>query len=158
MAFDWTNDAIERLRALFETDNSMSQIAAAIGGGLTKNAVIGKLHRLGLFRGKPVARPQKPRNRRTYRQSHITPPVMEVIPMPTERVEDGDIPTRCTLMGLTNNTCRYPTGTPGRDDFFYCGDPTADCDRGRPYCAEHHAVAFSGKPLRGAPFIPRRAA
>ena len=44
----WTDDRVEALSRLWLEGRSASQIAAALGGGLTRNAVIGKVHRLGL--------------------------------------------------------------------------------------------------------------
>jgi GcrA cell cycle regulator len=44
----WTDDRVELLSRLWLEGKSASQIATALGGGLTRNAVIGKVHRLGL--------------------------------------------------------------------------------------------------------------
>src|SRR6185437_81860 len=44
----WTDERVEVLSRLWLEGRSASQIAAALGGGLTRNAVIGKVHRLGL--------------------------------------------------------------------------------------------------------------
>ena len=44
----WTEDRVELLGRLWGEGLSASQIAAALGGGVTRNAVIGKVHRLGL--------------------------------------------------------------------------------------------------------------
>lgn len=42
----WTDDKVEELKQLWPTDLSTPQIARRLGGGCTKNAVIGKAHRL----------------------------------------------------------------------------------------------------------------
>jgi GcrA cell cycle regulator len=44
----WTDDRVELLSRLWLEGKSASMIATALGGGLTRNAVIGKVHRLGL--------------------------------------------------------------------------------------------------------------
>ncbi|MFZ2109818.1 MAG: GcrA family cell cycle regulator, partial [Roseiarcus sp.] len=44
----WTDEKVELLRQLWLDGRSASQISAALGQGLTRNAVIGKVHRLGL--------------------------------------------------------------------------------------------------------------
>lgn len=176
--FDWTDKAIERMRDLHDSGFSMSQIAAGLGGGLTRNAVTGKLHRLGLARGKVPANPEGERARRNARRANPKhrpkrkgsanelaladrlsgeSPTFE---LPPENIDDLSIPVeqRRTLLELEVHHCRWPVNTPGAPDFFFCGSPTADCDRGRPYCAGHAAIAFSGRPQRGAPFVSWRAA
>ena len=44
----WTDERVELLKKLWNQGLSASQIAAELGGGVTRNAVIGKVHRLGL--------------------------------------------------------------------------------------------------------------
>lgn len=51
----WTDERLALLRVRFEAGDSASQIAIKLGDGLTRNAVIGKLHRLDLRRGKVMA-------------------------------------------------------------------------------------------------------
>lgn len=180
MDFNWTDEAIADMRQMHDAGYSMSEIAAGLGKGLTRNAVTGKLHRLGLARGKVAAKPGSVRARRKARRASGAPPKQRAtrkgslnevaqlsrltgeskpVELPPERIEDQDIPVgqRRTLMDLTNETCRWPIGTPGID-LFFCGAGGADCDAGKPYCRAHAAIAFNGKPQRGAPFIPRRAA
>lgn len=44
-----------------------------------------------------------------------------------------------SIMDLTESTCRWPSGHPGTEDFFYCGSETLP---GRPYCRIHHIIAY----------------
>lgn len=171
----WSEETKADLKRLFDQGLSFGQIGAQIG--ISRNAAIGKARRLGLTRiiietrsaaplpPRPPRRERKPRANRGWiseaeRVKRVTEPSKPQAALPPTPIEDDAIPVeqRLTIFDLTNKTCRWPVGDPGTPDFFFCGDPSADCDRGRPYCPAHAAVAFNGKPLRGAPFIPRRAA
>ena len=56
----WTEDRVEVLKKLWLDGFSASQIAKQLGGGLTRNAVIGKVHRLGLSGRASPSQPQRP--------------------------------------------------------------------------------------------------
>ncbi len=56
-AMSWTDERIEQLRRLWAEGHSASQIAGTLGGGVSRNAVIGKIHRLGLSGRVKTARP-----------------------------------------------------------------------------------------------------
>lgn len=151
MNFDWNDEAVAELKRLFDEGLSMSQIAAALspGGGLTRNAVIGKLHRNGMFRGVPPPKPKAPRQQRGHRAKAWKPRATPGKPVPTFE------PQRCTIMQLTNETCRWPIGE-GRDMLF-CGSPSADLHNGRPYCQFHTLVAVPPRATTTRrPFIPMR--
>ena len=155
----WTDERVELLRKLWTDGLSASQIAGELGG-VTRNAVIGKVHRLGLSgRAKAPstvsARPRKPRApshpmSATFRvqgntalapirlpEEDVEPetdvalmPMAEVVPFVCERV---------TIMELRECMCRWPIGDPGRPDFRFCGGRT---NAGIPYCAHHAAIAY----------------
>jgi GcrA cell cycle regulator len=153
----WTDDRVELLRRLWSDGLSASQIAAEIGG-VTRNAVIGKVHRLGLSgRGKAkAASPQRPR-KATRAPSAPTPiaqatprsPVI-VAPAPQalaaepelEAIEDDiavPMSERVTIMDLRESMCRWPMGDPTRPEFRFCG---ARVVTGLPYCTHHARVAY----------------
>lgn len=153
---NWTDERVELLKKLWSDGLSASQIAAELGG-VTRNAVIGKVHRLGLSgRAKAIAspapRPRKPRPapsaaamRPMVQGNNALAPVMrpaiepepEVLPDPVANViAMGE---RCTILDLTEFTCRWPVGEPGKSDFFYCGSRTKT---GLPYCAFHARIAY----------------
>jgi GcrA cell cycle regulator len=137
----WTDERIELLKTLWTDGLSASQIAAEMGG-ITRNAVIGKAHRLKLpGRTKKVPARRQPRVR-------IVPPE----PMP--EIVDNVIPLgqRRTLLELKEETCRWPIGDPGSADFFFCGGGARD---GAPYCAGHCCVAYQPQALRPV-YVPRR--
>ena len=77
MTAGWTEDRVGALKKLWLEGQSASQIAKQLGGGVTRNAVIGKVHRLGLSgRAAPsqparaTFRPSRPRRRRNARHRH----------------------------------------------------------------------------------------
>lgn len=142
--FDWTDDQVEMLKRLWADGLSASQIAAKLCG-VSRNAVIGKVHRLGLTKRKDAQAP-KPRKVPTLRRKRhefigrtVMAPVMEGKPLP--ECTDADIPIeqRKTLMELTNETCRWPVGDPANPEFYFCGAmPEID----KPYCTHHCGMAY----------------
>ena len=77
----WTDQRVEQVRTMWAAGQSASQIAKALGGGLTRNAVIGKVHRLGMSQeGRAtVAKPAPDMRKRIFaapkvRRTHIKPP------------------------------------------------------------------------------------
>jgi GcrA cell cycle regulator len=145
----WTDERVELLKKLWADGLSASQIAAELGG-ITRNAVIGKVHRLGLSgRAKTPAttapRPRKPRSSghvlRVSRPAirgntalaydYEMEPEPELLEIPVEQ--------RRTLLQLNEHTCRWPIGDPGAPEFFFCG---GDAANELPYCAYHSRVAY----------------
>jgi GcrA cell cycle regulator len=150
----WTDDRVELLKKLWADGLSASQIAGELGG-ITRNAVIGKVHRLGLSgRAKApsssVPRQRKPRAPSMYRAPR---PMMrgntalahmpaydyqpEADPEPIENIIP--IGQRCSLLELNDEKCHWPIGDPGQPDFFFCGGKT---NAGTPYCGYHGRVAY----------------
>ena len=88
----WTDERVEKLKELWAEGMSASQIAKSLGG-VTRNAVIGKVHRLGLSnRGsaggqgadeaKPAAKPAKPSRPAKAEPKQPAPPQDEPKPAP----------------------------------------------------------------------------
>jgi GcrA cell cycle regulator len=147
----WTDERVELLKKLWQDGLSASQIAGQLGG-VTRNAVIGKVHRLGLSgRAKTPSsaspRPRKPRVANGYRSRpqfrgntalmlDYEPegeldldPLANVVPMGP----------RVSILELTEATCRWPMGDPGNADFVYCGSQTKTS---LPYCPYHARIAY----------------
>lgn len=165
----WTDERIELLRKLWTDGLSASQIAGELGQ-VTRNAVIGKVHRLGLAgRAKvstsSVARPVRkaPVHRvggggmgGNIGGSSVARPVMrgntalKVMAMPQDEPyammqeldEDVVIPMsqRVTIMELREGMCKWPMGDPSSTEFRYCGSQ-ANAGSG-PYCAYHSRAAY----------------
>lgn len=156
-ATGWTDDRVELLTKLWGEGLSASQIASALGGGVTRNAVIGKVHRLGLSgRAKPGAaaasRPAKARPAAAAAplEGGRTPPRdPELLMRPTAVVADRwggngesvEIPEsqRVSIMELRDSTCRWPLGDPSKPDFAFCGGRAV---AGLPYCSHHCRIAY----------------
>jgi len=156
----WTDERVELLKKLWADGLSASQIAAQLGN-ITRNAVIGKVHRLGLSgRAKSpsssVPRPRKPRaasmlriSRPSIRGNTALALAYDVELEPEPEPYDNIIPLgqRRTLLELNEATCRWPIGDPGHAEFFFCGGNTVT---GLPYCAYHSRVAYQPAAARRA--------
>ena len=137
----WTDDRVETLTQLWREGASATQIANRLGG-VTRNAVIGKIHRLGLSgRGAPSApgtrRPKPKAEPRLRRPSPLR--------LSPKRVALGDAGDQrppetgtATILSVRFGQCRWPIGDPLADDFCLCGRPA---ERGA-YCAPHGALAY----------------
>ena len=157
----WTDERVELLKKLWGEGLSASQVAAELGG-VTRNAVIGKVHRLGLSgRAKTTstaqrARRSRPANPRPSRTSSNAAPTMgatalkadakpQAAPQPkaqTKPEEDAvvvPISKRASILTLTENTCKWPIGDPGDGDFHFCGHKS---EPGAPYCKYHADIAY----------------
>jgi GcrA cell cycle regulator len=159
LAMTWTDERVEMLKKLWADGLSASQIAAELGG-ITRNAVIGKVHRLGLSgRAKSPSsaapRPRKPRahahmlrvSRPSIRGNTALAHAYEFDLEREPELLDNVIPLgqRRTLLELTEETCRWPIGDPAQPDFFFCGGQTIT---GLPYCAYHSRVAYQPPHMR----------
>ena len=117
----WTEERVAVLSQLWGSGKSASEIAEILGD-TTRNAVIGKAHRLGLSgRPSPIKRREPP-----------TAPVAEA--------------PGATILSLTERMCRWPIGDPRSAGFRFCGRAVVP---GQTYCAEHAALAYQApKPRR----------
>jgi GcrA cell cycle regulator len=160
VSMGWNDERVETLKRLWADGLSASQIAAELGG-ITRNAVIGKVHRLGLAaRAKsPTSTTPRPRKARANSQMiRVNRPAVrgntalaaafeydtEIEPEQTDNVVP--MGQRRNLLELTEDTCRWPIGDPGNPDFFFCGGQAVTA---LPYCAHHCRVAYQ-------PANPRR--
>ncbi len=150
---EWTEQRIETLRKLWGQGQTASQIAAILGG-VTRNAVIGKVHRLSLSgRAKPSGgavrtnRPKAPRPpRQQARPVTVGNTALKVVaqPQPRQRIvpiEDVvvPIPLRATILTLSDRTCKWPIGDPADEAFCFCGHNPRQSS---PYCEYHSRLAF----------------
>jgi GcrA cell cycle regulator len=164
----WTDERVELLKKLWMEGLSASQIAAILSEGVTRNAVIGKVHRLKLSgRVKPTSsapRARKPRATMSRRPSATTPSGvsrrrMVSAPMvgatalkmqPEGAAETAVAPeqvaeiyiepeNRIDLLSLSEQTCKWPIGDPMTDDFYFCGQQP---NENKPYCEFHSRRAY----------------
>ena len=136
----WTDERVTVLKKLWGEGKTAAEIASTLGG-VTRNAVIGKAHRLKLSnRASPIVSSKKSVKPKVVKSSKPKPANANVSP-PRKQVilsSDKDRP-RLPLAGLGAQDCRWPMGDPQHDDFGFCGDPIAS---GVPYCLEHTQVAY----------------
>jgi len=148
----WTTERIAQLHKYVTAGLTCSQIAAEIG--VTRNAVIGKIHRLGLTTsGRPGRRPlglsqrmrpQAPQiPRRQTRLTRIFRAIAEagptIVPFPAEIEVPVESTRRCSLLELAGGRCRWPLSDPGKADFGFCG---SEAVAGFSYCAGHARLAY----------------
>ncbi len=140
----WTSDRVETLTRLWNDGLSASQIAAKLGE-VTRNAVIGKVHRLGLSARRTASRQPRrtsPRRDRAGRVEMRKPapraPRYTVTP---ERLPPAPAALMLSVAQLAAETCHWPFGDPLLPGFGFCGVRTAPGHR--PYCAHHAAIAFN---------------
>ena len=131
----WTDERVDKLKKLWAEGLSASQIARALGD-VTRNAVIGKVHRLGLSGRATTTRVDRPRTVAVRR-----PPRPRLIVPQAETVEEAKLPTGefATVMTVKEGMCKWPIGDPSSDEFHFCGNPTSG---GLPYCAAHARMAY----------------
>jgi GcrA cell cycle regulator len=158
----WTDERIEILKKLWADGLSASQIATELGG-VTRNAVIGKVHRLGLSgraKGsastvprvrKPVTRSSPARTIQQHTTSYATrgnaalKPIMmtetALVALQDQRVEEVVVAMsrRISIMELRDGVCKWPLGDPMSADFVYCG---ADSEKTAVYCTCHSRMAY----------------
>ncbi len=139
----WTYDRVETLSKLWREGLSASQIARNLGCGVTRNAVIGKIHRLGLTgrvatRVPGAGRPDQRRERRGRLPRKAA--AVRVPGPPLAATADLGLPEagHATVLSVRRAQCRWPIGEPLADDFRLCGRPAV---RGA-YCAPHGAIAY----------------
>ena len=156
----WDDDKIVLLKHLYREGLSCGQIATRIG--TTRNAVIGKVHRLGLpLRGATTLRVSGTRNGKKQaarwrsliakRRSPapVAAPRFSTEPLPPPH--EIDIP-RIKTADLEDHHCRWPCGDPREPDFGFCGK---DKILGLPYCEPHARRAFAPPQARNRLPVPR---
>jgi GcrA cell cycle regulator len=144
----WTDERVEVLKKLWLEGLSASQIAKQLGG-VTRNAVIGKVHRLGLSGRATPSQPSRPAFRAprpprpaissasAHRRLEPRPDAAHRVAIrPAPYVEE---PGTATVLTLGAHMCKWPIGDPATAEFTFCGRRSADEG---PYCVEHARLAY----------------
>ena len=139
----WTSEKVEKLKELWSKGHTASQIAEALGD-TTRNAVIGKAHRLNLEARAPSKQSNSPKSRENRQ-------VMKRSPAPMSRKakfqsilldKNFEPENPKSLEELTDQTCKWPIGHPNEEKFYFCGrKPEGEF----PYCKLHVLYAFQPK-------------
>ena len=139
----WTPEKEEKLRQLWKKGHSGSQIAIMLGG-ITRNAVIGKAHRLKLesrttFKKKEVAVSKEENNSPQYKTQKLGRKARFKALLLDKNFEQEN-PLK--IEQLTDKTCRWPIGHPHEEAFYFCGRESLEKF---PYCKLHVLYAFQPK-------------
>jgi GcrA cell cycle regulator len=161
-AMAWTEDRVETLKKLWADGLSASQIAKQLGG-VTRNAVIGKVHRLGLSgRAAPsqptrrpaperaAARKPKPAAAKAKAAAVKPSPVRQIqaavkvasAPKEAQRLPSGEY---ATVLTLREGMCKWPIGDPADTEFRFCGRHSGV---GNAYCEAHAEMAYQPQAKR----------
>jgi GcrA cell cycle regulator len=136
----WTDDRIGRLKTLWLEGQTAEQIARDLANGITRSAVLGKVHRLGLSAGR-AGRPPK-RAAVSPRPPRPAPsrarPDTPILCSPPAPVQSGLV----NVLSVRRYECRWPFGEPGTAEFSLCGRPII---RGA-FCGSHAALAYRPAP------------
>lgn len=142
----WTDERVSLLKRLWGEGHTAAEIATQLGG-VTRNAVIGKAHRLKLSnRASPIQQNRKPANKNVERKPAVEkvkkePKIVEKKEEAKVLKETSSVPSGklYDLMDLEPRMCRWPCGDPKEEGFGFCGAKTI---AGIPYCAEHAKLAY----------------
>ncbi|HJV41584.1 GcrA family cell cycle regulator [Caulobacter sp.] len=139
---DWSEERTATLKKLWLEGLSASQVARQLGG-VSRSAVIGKVHRLGITVRETPIRQRVASVRAPSRMASRQRPARETQATRAapsyERIEEDLLPTS-GILGLGAHSCRWPIGHPENDDFGFCGRPKSSA-RGS-YCEQHSQGAF----------------
>ena len=161
----WTEERVEQLKALWAEGYSATRIAGLMRG-VTRSAVLGKVHRLGLSDRKTkvslrgvangddavVSQSQSKPRRRPRLYFGVPRPELKLIvnPEPPARMDaaiweaaPGEKPV--PLLDVGEDMCRWPLGDPKTDGFGFCGCPKVP---GYSFCAHHKQLAFRAEGRR----------
>ena len=143
---EWNDERIEALTRLWREGFSAAQVARQLGG-VSRSAVIGKVHRLGIagretpsrpgaLGGRPARRIRASAGGAARRPATIQAPRA---PAPPRAVVFEAAPT-ASILTLSEHGCRWPIGDPGEAGFGFCG--RVKTGHGA-YCAGHSPMALS---------------
>jgi GcrA cell cycle regulator len=152
----WNPERVAQLRTSIGAGLTCSQIAAEIG--VSRNAVIGKIHRLGLGPGRPAGtlgrvcppRTQHPRVSSQRQMLRLigagAPPIADAAIGAAPAINGTQ---SCSLLELGHGKCRWPLSEHNGSaaDFVFCGHETAG---GFSYCATHARMAYRSPERRRA--------
>lgn len=135
----WTDDRVSLLKKLWGEGCTAAEIAKELGG-VTRNAVIGKAHRLKLSgRVSPIQQNnKKPVERKVAERVSVVQ--AGKVPALTEKLLKKPANSQlCSLLELKPRACRWPVGDPKDEHFGFCGE---NAMTGLPYCSDHAKQAY----------------
>ena len=146
----WTPKTIATLSRMAREGANAAQIAAALGNGLTRNAVLGKIHRMRA-NGKalPMGAAHAPLKPKAKPMPKPKPAPVALTPRPVALsfydTVDPKTPGLLRMMDLQPNDCRWPLKAALQGEYYFCGAQVAP---DRPYCPAHVALAYDNRNKR----------
>lgn len=162
MKMAWTEQMVEDLRTMWKQGLTTAEIGKRLN--VTKNSIVGKVHRLGLS-GRPS--PIKKKNEENAAEEIQAAENVQVVSSKntaespqlkkeTVKIDKAQMPEvkpvmtssvksepakkgMMSLMDLDNHTCRWPLGDPKDENFHFCGRKVKI---GQTYCEEHANIAY----------------
>ena len=137
---EWTEESIDRLKSLWTEGLSTAEIGRRLG--ISKNAVVGKAHRLNLpSRPSPIRRAEGSAAPRAAAPKRAQGPTL---PPLSPSVNSALPPLRAIVSQPRSQQpratpCCWPIGEPGKPSFHFCN---AAAVTGKPYCEEHASIAY----------------
>ena len=155
----WTDERIALLKKMWKEGKSAAEIAKTLGKGVTRNAVIGKAHRMGLSgRPSPIKKPvpvKKEGAAAAAPRKETKEVAKKAAPAPSGKTNPGFVKEAeelkkiekevvplgggVSLLELNERMCKWPIGDPREADFTFCG---RGIRVGTPYCHDHAAMAY----------------
>ncbi|MDC0473268.1 GcrA family cell cycle regulator [Pelagibacteraceae bacterium] len=137
----WTDEKVTKLKELWSKGHTASQIAEKLGD-TTRNAVIGKAHRLNLEARAPSKQSSsvKQENKSPRRNPQTMSRKSKFQSILLDKNFEPEKPT--SLENLNETTCKWPIGHPDEESFYFCGRTP---DGEFPYCKLHVLYAFQPK-------------
>ena len=155
----WTDERIALLKKMWKEGKSAAEIAKTLGKGVTRNAVIGKAHRMGLSgRPSPIKKPVPAKKEGTAAaapRKETKEVSKKAAPAPAGKTNPGFVKEAeelkkiekemvplgggVSLLELNERMCKWPIGDPREADFTFCG---RGIRVGTPYCPDHAAMAY----------------
>ncbi len=141
----WNNEKTEQLKKLWAEGHTASQISKILGDGISRNAVIGKAHRLNLAGRTQTRTISSSRIQRTFAtpRQKITRRPRGLRAIVIEKDFEPENPKQ--LEQLTDQTCRWPIGHPNESNFYFCGRNPME---GRVYCKLHVLHAYQPRGVK----------
>ena len=138
----WTTEKVDKLKELWSKGHTASQIAGMLGD-TTRNAVIGKAHRLDLEARAPSKQSSVPKSRDNKQIKRTAAPTSRKAKFQSILLDKSFEPENPkSLEDLTESTCKWPVGHPNEEKFYFCGrKPEGEF----PYCKLHVLYAFQPK-------------
>jgi len=138
----WNESNVERLRELWDQGLPTAQIGKLLG--FTKNAVVGKAHRIGLERRpSPIRRTAIKPDRKKARSPIIPKLNFENVKEEINETQKSQKKFQPAIKNLFTNSikrgCEWPEGHPDESDFKFCGKERFE---DKPYCLNHCAIAY----------------